>query len=840
MKNVEESKDGSDSNPENAVQHGESMSIRLNPRSSKGLSLQNDGHEKKETSEDANMDESFSDQTAKRSDVLWCLTVKEEGKPSRTFYKDQPWKGINTSLSGSDLDQNEEEKVAAIVYYIDADVIDKTNKSANTLLTWRENPVDFQFGKDAELTRTYYPLINLVSKNLIKIMELLLDYYPNHLGDFDEYHANEGNFEVFMHYYPELKAYFNTYYRSLPNDEPPDPKLEIGNCGDEEIAEAIQEYLDFGALDVEAMPCDKATAYDLAVLLRLLASTYRTQAVPTLTSRILSPEPLVKYKNLWLLMRPGTLVYVQQSAFEGSNRKRAKDSHSGDSLLGDANDRSALIVSSSAYLKRRRNAPDDFDILDRLKIELWSIQFDGTFFQRVFHEVSIPRFEGLRAIKTLQVIPSDVHDRFDGGELRKRLERRGQKYLSILREPAAHREYDDPHSGYVGQIIVDPEAYMQYSSERENRNLINHIADGGGGKKFRGLTDFTLSNSETFSRIKEVYVLLPRRIEGLGLKTKKWMIFEIDNISEKAPIASPNQLENELVLVSDADKESLRTVLPKGERFFGDTPDLVHGKGEGKIFLLYGPPGTGKTLTVECVANDTGRPLVSLTAQDVGLEFSVDAEMNLRQWFTLAAKWDAILLIDEADLFLEQRREGSLERNSLSTVFLRTMEYYKGVLFLTTNRAGHIDDSFISRITCPIAYHPLSLETKAKIIKKFIRKYEETGTFEIQERAESYLIDHCAEVNGRQLRNILQNAVAMAEVQQRSERISTRQIGLAGPQLQDVKVVLVKWHHVKAAVERQTNFMSYMNKLKGKDEYARARSKQDYLSALPTARGRED
>ena len=106
MKNVEESKDGSDSNPENAVQHGESMSIRLNPRSSKGLSLQNDGHEKKETSEDANMDESFSDQTAKRSDVLWCLTVKEEGKPSRTFYKDQPWKGINTSLSGSDLDQN--------------------------------------------------------------------------------------------------------------------------------------------------------------------------------------------------------------------------------------------------------------------------------------------------------------------------------------------------------------------------------------------------------------------------------------------------------------------------------------------------------------------------------------------------------------------------------------------------------------------------------------------------------------------------------------------------------------------------------------------------------------
>lgn len=105
-------------------------------------------------------------------------------------------------------------------------------------------------------------------------------------------------------------------------------------------------------------------------------------------------------------------------------------------------------------------------------------------------------------------------------------------------------------------------------------------------------------------------------------------------------------------------------------------------------------------MTVECVANDTRRPLLALTAADIGLR--ENSEANLRSWFTLAAKWDAILLIDEADLFLERRRESDVDRNSLVTgrlasllksvkfvlilplwlVFLRTMEYYQGVLFL--------------------------------------------------------------------------------------------------------------------------------------------------------------
>lgn len=847
MEKNEASKDVNISNLKHVLEDSKSE-IRLpSLQPSEGPSPEDSDYGEAKASEGAEQNKSLSGQNAGRPDILWCLRVHEEGKSSRSFFKDHAWEGINNGLPGS-APEIDHEKKAVMIYHVTAEVTDRTNKPGNTLLTWKDEPVDFQFGRDAHLITRHYPSIQIYSKKLIRIMELLLDYYPGHLGDFGDYFSRQDNFEELLYYYPELKAYFNTYLRSLPKDQLQDPRLYIGNCGDEEIAEALQEHLDFGALNVELEPCDQATAYDLAVLLRLLAPMYRMRVVPTMTSRLLSPEPLIKYETLWLLMRPGTLVYVQQSAFEESYQNRKFGSHREDDFLGEDKERSALIVSSCSYKAKETNKLflNPYEFVDRAEIELWSIRYDGIFFQRFLHKAIVPRFEGSRAIKTLQVIPSDVHDKFDGGELRRKLEKRGQKYLSVLREPAAHREYNNPRSDYSGQIIVDPEAYMQHSGahETQRQDPITPIADGGGGKKFRGLTEFTPSDSATFSRIKEVYVLLPRRIEGLGLKTKRWMVFEIDHISETAPVPSPNQLENELVLISDEDKESLRTVLPKGEKFVGVTPDFVHGKGEGKIFLLYGPPGTGKTLTVECVANDTRRPLLSLTAQDVGLTTTTDAEMNLRRWFTLAAKWDAILLIDEADLFLEQRREGSLDRNSLSTVFLRTMEYYEGVLFLTTNRAGHIDDSFISRITCPIAYHPLSPETKSKIVKKFVRRYEETGTIEVHQRAESYLIEHFTDLNGRQLRNVLQNAVALAEVQQRSEnRKLAHHSSLAGQQQQkqeEAEVVSVKWHHVKAATERQTQFRLYLNNLKGKDENARARSKQDYLSAPPTPRGRED
>jgi len=123
--------------------------------------------------------------------------------------------------------------------------------------------------------------------------------------------------------------------------------------------------------------------------------------------------------------------------------------------------------------------------------------------------------------------------------------------------------------------------------------------------------------------------------------------------------------------------------------------DYVEGKGNGLIFLLHGSPGVGKTYTagqssphspcpangfasndsstderVECIAQYLQRPLMIITSSDVGTETEL-VDKNLTAIFRRAAKWGAVLLFDEADVFLEMRMTRDLKRNSLVASKLR-------------------------------------------------------------------------------------------------------------------------------------------------------------------------
>ena len=94
------------------------------------------------------------------------------------------------------------------------------------------------------------------------------------------------------------------------------------------------------------------------------------------------------------------------------------------------------------------------------------------------------------------------------------------------------------------------------------------------------------------------------------------------------------------------------------------SPDIVKGKGEGKIFLLHGPPGTGKTLSAEVVAELTKRPLLSLTCGDLGTT-AEEVELGLGRYMSLGELWGAVVLLDEADIYLEARSINEVKRNSL-------------------------------------------------------------------------------------------------------------------------------------------------------------------------------
>merc|ERR1712232_852592 len=90
-------------------------------------------------------------------------------------------------------------------------------------------------------------------------------------------------------------------------------------------------------------------------------------------------------------------------------------------------------------------------------------------------------------------------------------------------------------------------------------------------------------------------------------------------------------------------------------------------------------------------------------------------ESTFSEALRLCARWDCLCLIDEADIFLEQRSGNDVLRNALVCVMLRLLEYHPGVLFLTTNRAQGIDPAVQSRLTLALRYDPLGEGARRKV-----------------------------------------------------------------------------------------------------------------------------
>ncbi|CZT41144.1 uncharacterized protein RSE6_00844 [Rhynchosporium secalis] len=136
--------------------------------------------------------------------------------------------------------------------------------------------------------------------------------------------------------------------------------------------------------------------------------------------------------------------------------------------------------------------------------------------------------------------------------------------------------------------------------------------------------------------------------------------------------------------------------------------NIVVGKGQGFSVLLHGLPSIRKTLTAELITEHLRRPLMPVSASELGTTAET-VEMQLPRIFKRASRWKAVLLLDEADVLLEQRLSHDIHRNALVCVFLRTLEYYPGIIFLTTNRVEQIDNAIASRIHFKLKYDKLNL-----------------------------------------------------------------------------------------------------------------------------------
>ena len=235
------------------------------------------------------------------------------------------------------------------------------------------------------------------------------------------------------------------------------------------------------------------------------------------------------------------------------------------------------------------------------------------------------------------------------------------------------------------------------------------------------------------------YPFIPIFNLGCG---KLWGMTYYDNLSE---IVYKENIFDDIVM--DKDKKNIIRKLIQNYDYKINN-NIIEGKGQNLIFLLHGPPGVGKTLTAEAASELLKKPLYHINIGDLDLN-PAKLEINLKEIDKLCNQWNAILLIDEADIFLEARNYCDISRNTIVAIFLKFLEYSKNIIFLTTNRLETLDLAIRSRINLMLTYSKLRDCDRSEIWNKSLSNYK------IENK--SRLIGELSrnELNGREIGNLL-------------------------------------------------------------------------------------
>ncbi|OAA70388.1 ATPase, AAA-type, core [Cordyceps fumosorosea ARSEF 2679] len=257
----------------------------------------------------------------------------------------------------------------------------------------------------------------------------------------------------------------------------------------------------------------------------------------------------------------------------------------------------------------------------------------------------------------------------------------------------------------------------------------------------------------------EDYILASPVVLGFAFAEKQWLEFSVANISE---VKWNDQAWDSLVL-EPTTKDLIKALVTSRRNHASRTvDDVIQGKGKGLVTVLHGAPGTGKTLTAEGISELLRCPLYVASAGELGTD-SRYLEAELQRLLDVCHAWGAVLLLDEADVFLERRNVSDVHRNALVSVFLRQLEYFQGILFLTTNRVETFDEAFQSRIHIALRYDKLDAKARRKIMAMFLGRVRALGTIEVDALDDDDLARLVRQdLNGREIKNVVSSAQDLA------------------------------------------------------------------------------
>lgn len=521
------------------------------------------------------------------------------------------------------------------------------------------------------------------------------------------------------------------------------------------------------------------------------------------TRRQLQTLDRIPYRFLWMLFRPGSLIVVRPSADPSHIQVLQVHSHR-----------------PSSKIEHR----------GEMAVVAWAFDWNGTELVKTYYEFPLGGkdqldVEGQVRIVDLDCLPIRYYrsdDSLSEGDLssfRSQMKKRGQ----TLRECCVHKRGKDKMCSFDGTIAVRedqdiPEnrwflrqgdrkvtgrkienkpVMIDFEAYRENcgfspklgrfENYASNLCNCGfcvGTPRSEWMETFKnpTKNLDDLAKIsdgEENWLLLPYRVLGYVIEDHLWAEFPVEWVkpyqhegqnSYKDKIMFPEAKEHqkralEKLILSRTDQDDDA----KQDGYW--VSDFVKGKGKGLVILLHGATGLGKTSTAETLAKAARRPLLKVSASGIGTSPKA-AEDNLMKYFRLASNWEAILLLDEADVFLETRGtpgEKVFERNALVSVMLRILEYFDGILILTTNRVLKLDIAMLSRIHYAVHFTNLDKKQEELIWDQQLKQLDpQTGNCEPAEKkriddwAKGYLktqrgnsYNQRIRLNGREIQNVL-------------------------------------------------------------------------------------
>ncbi|GKT41593.1 uncharacterized protein ColSpa_01774 [Colletotrichum spaethianum] len=511
----------------------------------------------------------------------------------------------------------------------------------------------------------------------------------------------------------------------------------------------------------------KQARKDLKALLNLISKSSGNEALDRYlkTKDSMRENRNITFESLWTLFPKGCLMLARP-----------------------------FLDEPQVFLVQECNPPENDDPDTKFELIAYSYDWNGSTFNRVPYLFVIPPFPDKKSILQLLCYPLSEHrsktanvdasNSTDVETLKADLIKRGRAFFEyciaekgkqtfrykgmafsqqgsgIFRTglydddteslySRSYRRGDDSGAGkdtasdIDSVVVIDFKSYLQYQTagtpllgDMQRFSGMRECTCNDCRQKFEELYRYSWDKKPKDAKLSdEQLLLLPPRVLGYALTQKRWVQLRVEQVMTHGD-ANARNFDDKLILSDDNKFLIKNAVKSHGKK---NIKDFIHGKGKGLVILLWGVPGVGKTLTAESVASLAGKPLFSIGVSDIGID-SKKVETNLQKIFNLAGLWEAVLLFDEADVFLEARdaRGSDMQRNTM-----------------------------VSDIA--IEYTDLSNDQRCKIFEEFLGQLnnEKPSLVEDYSKCMEWVNEEGRNkpFNGRQIRNIVSTAMSMAHAE---------------------------------------------------------------------------